>query len=175
MAIEDDRHRLEVAERQLVLVQSFIPRIDSKVSALFAIVSAQLAVAALNLRAEDLPKWYVTVPLAAFLLCSAVAYVNLYRCAYPHLEGGHASLVYFGEISKRREPDFIQQYMDISAADLARDVTGQIWRNSEIVTCKYKYLKLATQSAMASLLPWAILLIATSLSSSRMPIFTASA
>src|SRR5690606_11448187 len=113
----DDRHRLEVAERQLVLVQSFMPRIDAKVSALFAIVSAQLAVAVLNLNAADLPKWYVTVPLGLFLVMIGWTYFNLYRCAYPHLEGGQSSLVYFAEIAKRRESEFIQQYSAVSTQD----------------------------------------------------------
>ena len=170
MAAADDRHRLEVAERQLALVQSFIPRIDGKVSALFAICSAQLAVAALNLSANDLPKWYVTVPLAVFLVTLCITYFNLYRCAYPHLEGGHASLVYFGEIAKRRESDYISQYINISNADLLNDVAGQIWRNSEIASCKFKYLKIATQFAMISLAPWIVLLIATAFSNSRIPL-----
>jgi hypothetical protein len=170
VAAADDRHRLEVAERQLVLVQSFIPRIDAKVSALFAIVSAQLAVAALNLGPADLPKWYITVPLAVFLVTIGVTYFNLYRCAYPHLDGGQASLVYFAEIAKRRESDFINQYTSITVTDLTNDICGQIWRNSEIASCKFKYLKIATQYAMASLVPWAVVLIATSFSNSRMPI-----
>lgn len=172
MAAADDRHRLEVAERQLALVQSFIPRIDSKVSALFAICSAELAVAGLNLSAADLPKWYVTIPLAALLVTLSITYFNLYRCAYPHLDGGHASLVYFGEIAKRRESDYIAQYTSISVPDLLNDVCGQIWRNSEIVSCKFKYLKCATQFAMISLAPWVILLIATGFSNARMPILS---
>lgn len=170
MAAADDRHRLEVAERQLVLVQSFMPRIDAKVSALFAIVSAQLAVAVLNLNAVDLAKWYVAVPLGLFLVMIAWTYINLYRCAYPHLEGGQSSLVYFAEIAKRRESEFIQQYSAVSIQDLTNDICGQIWRNSEIAACKFKYLKSATQWAMASIVPWAIVLIAASLSNSRMPI-----
>lgn len=172
MAAADDRHRLEVAERQLALVQSFIPRLDSKVSALFAIVSAQLAVAALNLTAADLPKWYVTIPLTVFLSMIAWTYLNLYRCAFPHLDGGQASLVYFAEIAKRRESDFVTQFMDVSVTDLTNDICGQIWRNSEIVTCKFKYLKSATQWAMGSLLPWAIVLISASFSNGRIPIIS---
>lgn len=170
MAAADDRHRLEVSERQLALVQSFIPRIDGKVSALFAIVSAQLAVAALNLTAADLPRWYVTIPLAVFLITAATVYINLYRCAYPHLDGGHNSLVYFAEIAKRREADYIKEYTAISVADLTNDICGQIWRNSEIVSCKFKYLKTATQFAMFSIVPWVILLLATSYTNGRIPV-----
>ncbi|EQB13864.1 Pycsar system effector family protein [Novosphingobium lindaniclasticum] len=172
MAVADDRHRLEVAERQLAFVQSFFPRIDSKVSALFAIMSAQIAVAALNLTAEDLIQWYMGLPLTVFLLAVAAAYVFLYRCAYPHLEGGQSSLVYFAEIAKRREAEFIRDYLAASVPSLAEDITGQIWRNSQIVDCKFKFLKLATQFAMFSLLPWVFVLIASSYSHGRLPLLT---
>jgi hypothetical protein len=172
MAAADEKHRLEVAERQLGLIQSFIPRLDGKVSALFAISSAEIAVAALNLSTLDLPKWYVSAPLAIFLVTIAVTFFNLYRCSYPHLEGGHSSLVYFGEIAKKRESEFINEYTSISVTDLLNDVCAQIWRNSEIVACKYRYLKTATQFAMASLLPWSVVLIATALSNSRIPLIS---
>ncbi|MBY0394683.1 MAG: hypothetical protein K2Q27_15635 [Novosphingobium sp.] len=172
MAATDDRHRLEVAERQLALVQGFFPRIDGKVSALFAIMSAQIAIAALNVTAKNLTQWYVGLPLTAFLLAAAVVYVFLYRCSYPHLEGGHNSLVYFAEIAKRREADFVRDYLAISVGSLAEDVSGQIWRNSQIVDCKFKYLKLATQFAMLSVIPWAFVLIATSYSNGRLPLLT---
>lgn len=170
MAAVEDRHRLEVAERQLVLVQSFIPRIDGKVSALFATVSAQLAVAALNISATDLPRWYVTIPLSFFLITVAMVFINLYRCAYPHLDGGHNSMVYFAEIAKRREAEYIKEYTAVSVANLTNDIVGQIWRNSEIVSCKFKYLKTATQFAMFSIVPWMILLLATSYTNGRIPV-----
>ena len=172
MSVAEDRHRLEVAERQLALIQSFFPRIDSKVSALFAIMSAQIAIVALNVSAEDIIQWYIGLTLTVFLLVAAAAYVFLYRCSYPHLEGGRNSLVYFAEIAKLRETEFVRDYLAVSVASLAEDVTGQIWRNSQIVDCKFKFLKLATQFAMFSLLPWTFVLIATSYSHGRLPLLS---
>lgn len=160
---------LEAYERQLDRIHHFFPRLDSKVSALFAVSSGQIAVAALNLSANDLKLWWITVPLAAFMLIIGWAMLNLYRCAYPHLDGGNASLVYFNEIAKLRESDYINKLGDISEVDFKADVAGQIWRNSEIVGCKYRYLKNATVAAMLSLIPWAVLLAATSLSHGRIP------
>lgn len=160
---------LEAYERQLDRIQSFHPRLDSKVSALFAVASGQVAVAALNLSANDLTRWWIATPLAAFLLLIVGVFVNLYRCAFPHLDGGTASLVYFNEIAKMRESDFIDK-LDASTEDSFKaDVAGQIWRNSEIVSCKYSYLKNATIAASLSLIPWAALLIATSLSHGKIP------
>jgi Family of unknown function (DUF5706) len=161
---------LETYERQLDRIQSFHPRIDTKVSALFAIASGQIAVAALNLSANDLKLWWIAVPLAVFLLTIGWALLNLYRCAYPHLDGGNSSLVFFSEIAKLRESDYINKLGAISEADYKADVAGQIWRNSEIVSCKYRYLKNATIAAMLSLIPWVLLLGATSLSHGKLPV-----
>ena len=79
------------------------------------------------------------------------------------------SLVYFAEIAKRTESEYIHQYESVSVKNLTRDVAGQIWRNSEIVAVKYKYLKYAMISEMLSLLPWTALLVATSLTHWRVP------
>jgi hypothetical protein len=164
------RLTLEFYERQLDRIGAFYPRLDAKVSALFAIASAQLAVAALNLSANDLKLWWITVPLAFFLFAICWTLINLYRCAYPHLEGGNRSLIYFKEIAALRESEYIEQLEAADQAALKEDVAGQIWRNSEIVCCKYRYLKSATIAAMLSLLPWSILLASTSLTHLRIPV-----
>jgi len=160
----------EEYERQLDRLHQFFPRIDVKVTALFAISSAQIAVAALNLSADDLKMWWIAVPLAAFLLVITWSMLNLYRCAYPSLEGGNASLIYFNEIAKLRESDYVDKLNDVSEADWKKDLAGQIWRNSEIIKCKYGYLKTATIASTLSLVPWATLLISTSLTHWRMPV-----
>lgn len=166
----DEIRQLEFAERHLVFTQSFFPRIDAKVSALFAISSAEIAVAVLNVSPDDLKLWYVTVPLVAFLIVIATTVFNLYRCAYPHLEGGQRSLFYFAEIAKCQQADFIRDHKALTAAQLTDDLCGQIHRNAEILTLKYGYLKTATKAVMWSLLPWTALLLATSLSHWRAPL-----
>ena len=160
---------LEVAERQLDRLLAFFPRIDSKVSTLLAITFAQIGVGALNLEANDFTKCWITVP--AVLLALAVAWVmlNLYRCAYPHLEGGHDSLVYFNEISKLRESEFVDRFKAMPQKAFIDDLAGQIWRNSEVLSCKYRYLKRATIGAILSLIPWTILVAATSLTHLKIP------
>lgn len=161
---------LEVAERQLDRIQSFFPRIDSKVSALFAIASGQIAIAAVNLSFEDLKLWWITVPATAFLLTIGWTILNLYWCTYPHLNGGSRSLVYFSEIAKLREPEYLERYTALTEERLKADIVGQIWRNSEIVSAIYRYLKHGTAAAMLSLIPWTALLVATSLSHWKLPV-----
>lgn len=161
---------LDVAERQLDRIMGFFPRIDSKVSALFAIVSAQVAFAAVNLSIDDLKTWWVGIPVFAFIVCVVWTIANLYRCTFPHLNGGYASLVFFKEIAKLTEADYIQRYSSLDEATLKRDVMGQIWRNSEILSMKYDYLKQATLAVMIAILPWFLLLIGTSYVHWKLPL-----
>jgi hypothetical protein len=155
--------RVEVAERHLVLIQSFFPRIDTKVSALFAISSAQIAVASLNITIGDLQKWYVALAAILFVAGMAIVQFALYTCTYPQLKGGSQSIIYFGEIAKRSEANFLRDYNAMSLQELHDEIASQIWRNSEIVAAKYKALKLATRAIIASLVPWAVILLCTSL------------
>lgn len=161
---------LEALERQLDRTHQFYQRIDTKLSALFAISSGQIAVAALNLSPNDLKLWWTAISLVVFLLTIGWVMFNLYRCAYPHLEGGNASLVYFAEIAKLRESEYINRITSVIEDDHKTDISGQIWRNSEIVCCKYRHLKQATIAAMLSLIPWVSLLVGASLSNSRIPV-----
>lgn len=169
MATKNDLIDVETHERQLDRVQSFFPRIDAKVSALFAISAGQIAVAVLNLTVDDLTLWWIVAPLAIFLACVVYVFVHLYLCTYPHLNGGNSSLIYFGEIAKLREAEYIERYGALTKDELKTDLAGQIWRNSEIASCKYLYLKRATIAAMISLIPWTLFLLATSLSNWRVP------
>ena len=163
---------VEHYQHQLDHVHHFFPRIDSKVTALFAVASGQIAVAAINLSANDLARWWISIPLVVFLAIICVSLGNLYRCAYPHLTGGNASLIYFGEIAKLRESEFITKFGALTEDELKSELAAQIWRNSEIVNMKYRYLRYSTIAAMLSLIPWALLLIATSLSHGAIPAFS---
>lgn len=159
----------DVAEKQLDRLLSFFPRIDSKASALLAITFAQVGVATLNLEADDFSKWWITIPALFFGLAVAWVMLNLYRCAYPHLEGGQGSLIYFQEIAKLRESEYVDRFSAMPTSDLMNDLAGQIWRNAEVLSCKYSYLKRATIGAILSLIPWAILVMGTSLTHWKIP------
>ena len=149
-------------ERQLDRIQSFHPRIDSKVSALFAITTGQVAIAIVNLRPDDLQLW-IGIPLEFFGAIAIYIYVQLYRCAFPHLEGGEGSLVYFREIAKLSSEQYADKFGKISQDELKADLICQIWRNSEIVAMKYDRLKCATVAVTLALIPWTVFLVATSL------------
>lgn len=162
--------RLSYADHQLDRINSFIPRINAKASVLLALASAELAVMVLNLAPADLMRWYIGVPVIVFLGLISGVLIQLYRCAYPHLKGGNSSLIYFGEIAKRTEANYLREYTALTEDDLLRELVGQIWRNSEIVSAKYSHLKLATVLTMTSLVPWVVVLGTTAVIYSRLPV-----
>jgi hypothetical protein len=160
----------EVAERQLDRVQNFFPRLDSKVSALFAITSGEIAVATINLAPDDFKLWYIAVPAVCFALLTIGTLWFLYKCTFPHLDGGNNSLIYFKEVAKLTEQDYVRRFTTYVASDRLNDLAGQIWQNSKIATLKYDYLKRAMLFSVFSLLPWTATLLATSLTHWRAPL-----
>ncbi|VWX51774.1 Pycsar system effector family protein [Novosphingobium sp. 9U] len=162
-----EKDRLELAERHLTLISGFFPRIDSKVSALFAVAAAELAVLCLNITKVSLVTWWSAVPLAMTVAGLAVVIVNLYRSAYPHLDGGHSSLFYFKEIAKRTEANFSSEWLSSDRDKLTADLLGQVWQNSKIVAKKYDHLKSATVFMALSLIPFAAFLAASSFQTSK--------
>jgi hypothetical protein len=90
----------------------------------------------------------------------------LYRVAFPALDGGHESLIYFREIAKRTESNFIDAFTAQDEVSRVKDLLGQAWRNSCILTAKFDSLKWAFISAALAIIPWAI---AVGMFSSRHP------
>jgi hypothetical protein len=154
------------ARDQLALVLSFFPRVDAKASAILAINTGMLAVLASN--APPL----LTMSVFSYILAGiTVAMIAgslwfLYRVAFPVLHGGHQSLIYFREIAKRTEAAFIEEFLGQDDAPRIKDLLGQVWRNSCILTSKFDSLKWAFILMALAVLPW---VTAVSLFSSQHP------
>jgi Family of unknown function (DUF5706) len=159
----------QTIERQLDRVQSFVPRIDARVSALFAIISGQLAIAILNLRAQDLSNWFMIICLVTYLACAIWSIMNLYMCVHPDTDGGERSTIYFVEISKLKEMEYVDRVEAQTEADFRLDLLRQIWRNSQIVSQKYASLKAAGSSTFFGAVPWLFLLAASSIKNLSLP------
>jgi hypothetical protein len=65
----------------------------------------------------------------------------LRECRRGVLDGGQASLVYFGEISSRTESAFVTAFLEQKDNAYAQVLLEQTWRNAEILTAKYRSLK----------------------------------
>lgn len=160
---------LDIIQRQLDRVLGFFPRVEARINALFGVNTLILIIAALNVSAGDLQLWYVTIPGSLLLVGLLVSYYHLFRANFPDDNGGEKSLIFFKEIQKRTEANYIAEFLECSEATLRNDLLGQIWRNSCIVCEKYRRVKLAIIACAMSVAPFVVFLVITGAIHSRIP------
>ena len=150
--------RIELAEDQLTRVLGFFGRVDSKASVVLAIDTGMLA----YLVAHATPVEELTAGAAAAgvlaVVCLAVSLCYLYRGGTPDLHGGQRSLVYFREIAARTEINFVDEYLDVADEAYLKDLLGQVWRNSCILSNKFNHVEAALRWVAIALAPWLIAL-----------------
>lgn len=161
---------IDVIQRQLDRVLGFFPRVEARINALFGVNTVILVVAALNLSANDLRLWYVTMPRALLIVGLLVSYYHLFRANFPDDNGGERSLVFFKEIQKRTEANYLEEFLDCSEAAFRSDLLGQVWRNSCIVCEKYQRVKLAIIATAISIAPFVMFLVITGTIHTRIPL-----
>jgi hypothetical protein len=146
------------AKDELNLVLSFFSRVDAKAAVVLAVDTGMTGYLASHLPPLSNGKlWHLFIPMLAFGLIG-VSFWHLYKGAFPALKGGNSSLIYFKEIAKRTEAKFIDEFAAQSESDFAKDVLGQVWRNSEILVEKFKHLKFAFIFMAIAVLPWTLAL-----------------
>ena len=151
----------EASTKLLDRILGFFPRVEAKASFLFAIDTGLLALMALNFRLPDLTTWYIIAPAVIAVLLIAASLYFVYRCIFPDLKGGTSSLVYFQEIAKRTEANFVAEFTQQEAEAHNGDVLGQVWRNAEILSRKFADVKMAFILTGLALIPWFAFLVAT--------------
>jgi hypothetical protein len=152
--LQDERKE---ARDQLTLVLSFFSRVDAKASALLAIDTGMLAILtsnALPLTAASAMSVasYILAGITAAMLAGSLWF--LYCVAFPSLDGGHQSLIYFREIARRTETNFIDAFTAQDEGLRVKDLLGQVWRNSCILTAKFDSLKRAFILMAIAIVPW---------------------
>ena len=160
---------IDIIQRQLDRVLGFFPRVEARINALFGVNTLILIIAALNVSAGDLQLWYVTIPGSLLLVGLLVSYYHLFRANFPDDNGGEKSLIFFKEIQKRTEANYIAEFLECSETTLRNDLLGQIWRNSCIVCEKYRRVKLAIIACAMSVAPFVVFLVITGAIHSRIP------
>lgn len=161
---------IEIIERQLDRIQSFIPRIDSRLTGYLAILSGQLALAFTNIEPADIKGWFMLTCLMTFIGCSVWAFIHIYQCSHPNIDGPKKSLIFFVEINKLSQESYKRELLATSIDALKSDLIIQIHRNSQIVAQKYSHLRSASGSILIGSAPWAILLLGASLKNFRFPL-----
>lgn len=153
---------IEAAERQLDRIHSQYSRVESKSSYLLATNIGILAIMFYNLDYKDFTSWYVMLPFLIATSLVAFSLYDLYAAAYPQLEGGNESLIYFSSIASMTETNYLDRCVERSDDGLLKDVHGQIWRNSQILSDKYKSVRQAFTLTILSIFPWAAFLLISS-------------
>ena len=146
------------AKDELNLVLSFFPRVESRSSVVLAIDTAMAGFLAGN--APPLHSLTCSMVIAGGLTLASlcVSVVLLYWGSSPNLKGGEGSLVYFGEITKRKEHTFIEDFAAQSEKQYANDLLGQAWRNAHILGTKFHALKWAFRFMALAIVPWLVTL-----------------
>ena len=150
---------INASRDQLNRVLAFFPRVDAKMSVVLAVDTGMLAFLAAKIPSlTSLLPWEIAVALLPVaLICGSLW--HLYKGAFPSLEGGALSLIYFREIAKRTEAKFIDEFIKQSEEEYLKDMLGQVWRNSEILKEKFDHLKYAFILLALAILPWVVALI----------------
>jgi hypothetical protein len=149
----DDKHLSEAAAAQLDRVLAFFPRADAKGSVLLAVDTGMLAVLASNSPPLASFDWWILITVMPVILLG-ISLWHLYMGAFPSLKGGHDSLIYFREISKRTESRFIEEFLAQPDDGLLKDLLIQVWRNSEILKAKFDHISSAFNWTALAILPW---------------------
>jgi hypothetical protein len=160
---------MSAAESSLQRTLEFFNRVDTKSSYVAALNTAMLALLALNFDYKFASNWLATDALLCTLML-AVSLYFVYRCQFPQLDGGHGSIVYFREITKRTESDFISEFHSATHEKYLDDILGQVWRNSEILQFKFAVLKRSFLLTGFALIPWFYYLAAVAYNSKALNI-----
>jgi hypothetical protein len=153
--VHEDR-LISAAKDELSLVLSFFPRVESKSSVVLAIDTGMLAFLATNAPPFDSFSKLMLIVSAATVILLAASIAMLYRGSFPSLKGGEASLVYFREIAKLREHQFIERFRAQDEKHYTDDLLSQAWRNSQILKVKFDCLKWAFTLMALAIPPWIV-------------------
>jgi hypothetical protein len=161
---------VDIAAKQLDRILGFFQRVESKASFLFALNSAMLGVIALNIQKSDFLIWYHVLAAVLAVLLVVMSLIFVYRCIFPSLKGGHASLIYFRAVASTREAEYVNAFKSLSQEQLIDDLLAQAWRNAEILTLKFDHIKTAFILTAIALAPWTAFLVIASVNHPQLPI-----
>ena len=144
---------MDAAKYQLQLVLGFFPRVESKASVVLAVNTGMLGTLAANLPSPQNFQWRMSIAVLPVALI-AVSDWFLFRITFPNLKGGSNSLVYFRTTAERTEHKFIEEFTALEDDAYSKDILGQVWRNSEILSKKFDHLRVAFILMLVAIMPW---------------------
>lgn len=159
---------IAAARDQLNRTLAFFPRVDTKASVLLAVDTSMLAFLTSKAAPSVSVSWLL-LPIAIAACLLAFSLWHLYREAFPALDGGEESNIYFREISKRTEAKYVEAWTKMSESDYLNDLLGQVWRNSHILTDKFNHVLIAFNCLALAITPWLIAIAWLSWNAAQVP------
>lgn len=148
---------LDLTLSQLDRLANFYPRVDGKAAFLLAFNVGLASIVILNV---DFTGQFVALRHGAALIfatLTGLSCIELRQTFFPHLAGGvQQSHTYFADIAKQSCADFKAEWERLTPADRIADATIQVWRNSEILTIKFRSTERAFKLTMLAVIPWAV-------------------
>jgi len=149
---------LKASEMQLARVLSFFRRVETKASIILGINTGMLAIITPKFSAfTNFENWMIIIFSPIFL--NGISLWCLYQSSSPQLKGGHDSLIYFKQVAKLTENKYIEKFSKQAISNHIKDVLSQVWRNSEILKEKFKYVKYSYIFLSIAIVPWVLSLI----------------
>lgn len=150
--------RVNAAWQQLQLVLGFFSRVDTKLSVGLGINLGMLAMLATRIPKQEDLTVLVSMTGVLFLTPLTLSFWNLWWGYFPDVRGGSDSLIFFQRIDRLTESDFLRACETRTADALERDVLSQCWRNSRILSSKFRSLKRSYLATSLAIAPWMALI-----------------
>lgn len=148
----------------LQVVLSIFPRVDTMLAVLLGINTATCGLLFSKWpEAAHAGAWLVIFTIA-FGLFAGLSFLALYRAAFPNIDPNGKSTVFFGDIAKLSATEFATALLGATDRELAEQIAHQVWRNSTILTAKYRQLRRAFGWLLASIVTWIVSLLLISIS-----------
>lgn len=146
--------RIRVTEQSLSRQLDWIRSADSKTGFVSSVALAM--VGAIAFQVPEQPESLKLVLLFA-ILGGGLPVASLISCGlatFPRVAFPKSSLLFFGSIAAFTAEEFAQSMASVDSDSYIRDLTYQIYRNAEIASRKFYYVRAASFFLFAGTLPW---------------------
>lgn len=148
--------KIEVSELTLSRLLNWIKASESRLSFIFSISTAMLAVLAVLVKSENSFEYWtliITTITALMILLSVIfsAFATL-----PRTDGPAGSLIYFGGITDKSKKVYIEEFKEMDKEVYLNDLISQCYRNAEIAEIKFKWFQRSMWCLFLSVLPWLV-------------------
>ena len=154
-------NRIDLLEKELDRLLKWIAAAESRLTFIFSLSTAMLGTIALS--ATNVSHWsciYATATISAIIFLGlSIAFSAL--ATFPRTRGPKRSLIYFGSINLLTVEDYMESATSLTEEEYAGDLIDQCYRNANIATTKFAWVKRAMICIFGASIPWTIAIYGT--------------